>query len=138
MTHIYLVLPKRGGQQILANVMGRDFTPGHRPRQIRETLGMWSEIPTTGEIRRWIGDQNKERVAVLSGGPAELPLTGTLVVRMEDEEAKRLAEELPEVSVLRDAPLDLIRPAVVGESRRDKVGTDETWHLEAAGLRAAR
>jgi subtilisin family serine protease len=27
---------------------------------------------------------------------------------------------------------------VVGESRRDKVGTDETWHLEAAGLRAAR
>lgn len=122
----------------MSNVMGRDFSPQHRGQQVRETLGLWSEMPVAREIQRWMRDQNEERLAVLSTGAAPLPLTGTLVVRMDEQEAKRLAEEMPEVSVLRDAPLDLIRPAVVGQSHRDQVSAAETWHLDAAGLRAAR
>jgi subtilisin family serine protease len=65
-------------------------------------------------------------------------ITGTIIVDVPDEEAERMRRELPDVVVLRDTPIDLIRPGEVAATLKRKVTASDLWHLEAIGLKAAR
>jgi subtilisin family serine protease len=63
----------------------------------------------------------------------EAPVTGTFVASMEDEAAAQLRRERPDVLIMRDRPIDLIRP-----NRVASVNGPDPWHLDAIGLLAAR
>jgi subtilisin family serine protease len=56
---------------------------------------------------------------------------------MEPDEAERLKGELPDVTVLRDRPIDLIRPTRALATKKT-MDTADLWHLQAIGLSAAR
>jgi subtilisin family serine protease len=68
----------------------------------------------------------------------DLPITGTIVADMDHEAAARIQQDFDDVVVLRDEPIDLIRPNRAALAAKGSIEESDLWHLEAIGLTAAR
>ena len=69
--------------------------------------------------------------------PVLTPVTGTAVVEMEAQQAKDLRNALDGVDVIRDQPLELIRPSSAATAVTTTDPSD-LWHLSEIGLSEAR
>lgn len=140
----YIVRPRRF--RALANVTQPSMRASSevRTRQIAAVAHACRVDPVQVELAKWFADAKvrgpklaagAKLTATAESGQGTLPTT--TVVEMSEPDADRLRREVPEVSVLRDQPLPLIRPQRVAAADA-KPSKAALWHLQAIGLEAAR
>lgn len=61
-----------------------------------------------------------------------------MVVNMSEEQAARLRQEVPDILVLRDSPIELFRPVRATAGMKQEVSSKDLWHLKSIGLQGAR
>ena len=133
---LYIVRPRETLATRAVGLISKQFAPERRQEQIAEVLSLRNEDPIYSDLKRWMADSPKE-VKPLTD-EASSSVTGTRIVSMSEEEAERLRREMPDVLVLRDQPMELIRPAKAAAVSKAKVTAKDLWHLKAIGLEAAR
>ncbi|MDF5738918.1 MULTISPECIES: S8 family peptidase [unclassified Nostoc] len=133
---VYIIRPKATSLARSLKLGFRKFTPESRKAQVAEVVNFWQEDPVHQQIEDWLEDAQKNTSEVAkyldySG------ITGASVVEMPDEEAQRIREELPNVLILRDQPIELIQPQRNADTK-DEITKNELWHLDAIALNIAR
>jgi subtilisin family serine protease len=131
----YIVLPKRVLSQSLS-LASRSFAPTRRAAQVQEALDLRKSDPVEQEMRKRLKSMKGAKLVTTS--ESDTAVTGAKVVDMSEAQAERLREQLPETLVLRDRPIDLIRPVRTTASKKQAVATKDLWHLKAIELAAAR
>lgn len=124
----YLVRPR----QAVVGSLGpqpRSLAPELRTTQVAAMRRERSGLASESALRTILADH---RATVVHGGE-QTPVTGVQIVDMTPADAAQLRREEPGLMVLRDAPLELIRPT------RTRVATaapssTALWHLDAIGL----
>lgn len=135
----YLVRPRATLASRGLHMAGRRLSAAAHAGQMDEVVQARRSEPVYEEVRRWLAElmreAGRERVVALTGMEAHhTPVTGTKVLHMEEHHARRLREEVAGVEVVRDRPLELIRPQKVTASEKEGLEGDDPWHLEAVGL----
>jgi len=135
----YLVRPKAGLASRSASLVSRKLTAAARDGQVQDLSAMRGSDPIYGEIRRWVEELGVAKVKALTGlHEGDTPITGTKVLDMAPEDAERLRDEVSDVEVIQDRPIELIRPQKVTASSKQRLVGNDRWHLEAIGLEALR
>lgn len=134
---LYIVRPRTAAAAQSVGLISKVFTADRRKLQIDEILSVRQSDPIERNIRSWLADAEPQRVKRVSQRESDTPVTGASIVEMSDEEAERLRRELPDALVLRDRPIELIRPQKTTAAKK-RVTTTDAWHLRAIGLQAAR
>lgn len=136
---IYIVRPKSLFVSEFLAIASRKLDATSREKQINEVLKLRMDDPWYQGIRKWIADLDPGcGVKHLSGGERHTAVIGTTVLDMGDEEAEQLTRDMPDVMVLRDRPIELIRPTQTVTEAKARVTVGDLWHLKDIGLRAAR
>jgi subtilisin family serine protease len=137
---IYIVWPKTSVAARSLALHSRKLAAASRGAQINEIFSLRVEDPVQQEIHHWVADAQSREVKPITKSEADTQITGTTIVEMPDEEAERMRQELPDVLVLRDGPVELIQPrrAETAARRKESVSARDLWHLKAIGLEAAR
>lgn len=102
---IYIVRPKTSSITRSLTLMSRKLTPQSRVVQAREVIDFWEKDSVYQEIRRWIDDNGVTQIA-----KQDTVITGTALVKMSQEQAEEMRQELPNAEVLPDQRIELIRP----------------------------
>lgn len=134
---IYIVRPQQLRPSAAVSFAATRLTADRRKDQIQAVSQCRIEDPVDGELRRWLKDA-KDEVDQVSLNEGHTPVTGTTVLEMSPEQAARLESEVAGLSVLRDQPIDLIRPSKAQAAAKAGVVDSDLWHLRAIGLAAAR
>ena len=130
------MLPKRALSQSLSTA-DRKFEPTRRAAQIQEALDIRKADPVEQEIKTRVQAMKGARLVTTS--ETDTKVTGTKVVDMSEVQAEQLRQEVPDTLVLRDRPINLIRPErPAALATKAKVTAKDLWHLKAIGLEAAR
>lgn len=132
---IYIVRPKVALALHSVSLISRKLKATSRQDQVQEVFSLRMDDPVDQNIRRWVADAKIKRV---SQHEHSTQVTGITIVDMPDEEAERMRRELPEVFVLRDRPIELIRPQRATAAAKKTLTARDLWHLKAIGLEAAR
>lgn len=133
----YIIQPKNGLRDSAPDFISRKLTPAKRQAQVEEISLQRRSNPRVQEIQRWLTEAQGRKIATFAQAEQTAQITGARVVEMSDEDAERMKKELPEVFVLRDQPLDLIRPRRTASAKK-KITAKDLWHQNAVGLTAAR
>ncbi|MEH2118175.1 S8 family peptidase [Nostoc sp.] len=133
---VYIIRPKATSLARSLKLGFRKFTPESRKAQVAEVVNFWQEDPVHEQIEDWLEDAQKDTSEVAKY-PDYSGITGASVVEMPDEEAQRMREELPNVLILRDQPIELIEPQR-NANTKDELTKNELWHLDAIALNIAR
>lgn len=134
---LYIIRPKITYETLSAGLIATTTAPEDRERQVASLRSDRMQNPVRQEIRRYISDT--PGVKQVSDHETGSVITGTTVVDMSDEEAEKMRQELPDSSVVRDQPLDLIQPLrPLTAATKSKVVAADLWHLSAIGLQNAR
>jgi subtilisin family serine protease len=136
---VYIIRPRQTLVERGLTLNSTRTNPGSRARQSEEVVKLRSEEDTAyRQTREWISE-TLQVTAALRGQPVgESLITGTIVADMDEEQAERMQQELPDVAVLRDEPIELIPPIRAAATAKRSVEESDLWHLEAIGLAAAR
>ncbi len=136
---IYIVRSKSLSGSLVSASFSGNLGSINRQSQINEVLALRMSDPGDQEIRRWMSDPQNHKGNMISHGESSTPVTGTVLLDMTQEQAAQLTKDVPDALILRDQPIELIRP------RRNQlltsinqVSTSDLWHLQAIGLQAAR
>ena len=130
---IYIIRPKANIVSQSLSLSSRKFTLESRRQQTQEVEAVYREDASYKTLIKWAEDiKGKENVQILKS-PEKLGVTGTAIIEMSEEEAKTIQQQLPEFSILKDQPLDLIKPEKVTTSFKSEndLTDDDLWHLEA-------
>lgn len=130
---IYIVRPKKTIAGRFPNLAARKITAESREEQVQEVATLWQEDPTYQDIRNWIDDAQDQGVTPIAVNPGYRTLTGTTVVEMSDEQAEQLRQDVPNIIILQNEPIEIIRPVQDATTAKDKVASDDIWHLPAIG-----
>src|SRR5438067_1666390 len=104
----YIVQPKPSAQGVRRlSLMGREVAPESREKQIREVLAIRAQDPVEREIREWVDDAQRRQVI---REVAHTSVTGTTIFGATAETVETLRQELPNVEIFTDRPVDLIEP----------------------------
>jgi subtilisin family serine protease len=133
---IYIVRPRIMMAHRLASLIETKFAPRDRQRQLRQVSELRTKDHVDQEIRKWL-HYNRAKVHLLTDEKVPSPVTGTTLVRMSDPDAENLRREIPEAIVFADRGIESIRPRKTAGSK-STVNSEDLWHLEAIGLKAAR
>jgi subtilisin family serine protease len=135
---LYIIRPKESSLATrTVDLIARRLAPEDRKQQINEVASQRTDDPSYREINKWLDDQTNTQVKKITH-ESSTPITGTKVVDMTTEEAERFRREVPDALVLRDQPIELIRPLRVTAQAKQKLTTTDRWHLQAIGLQAVR
>ena len=134
---LYIVLPKRGLSQTLS-LGDRSFDPKHRAAQVQEAMDIRRNDPVEQDIKKRL--QSMKGATLVTTSESDTKVTGTKVVDMSEVQAEKLRQQMPGTLVLRDRPIDLIRPVrpATAAAKKKAVTTKDLWHLQSIGLAAAR
>ena len=135
---IYIIRPKTQFAGRSVSLVSRKFDSASRMAQIEEVHQLRMSDPVDQEIRNWVRDGARTGVKHVSRGEEHTRVTGTTVVDMTDDEAKRMSRELPDVLLLKDRPIDLIAPVKGTAAAKKRLTASDIWHFRAIGLKAAR
>lgn len=133
---IYIVRPKAMLVNRSIQMASRNLTATSRQAQMDEVFNIRLDDPTDKDIRRWVSES--KGVKHVSIAESSTKITGTTILEMTDEKADQMRKELPDTMVLRDQPIELIRPLQPVATAKKKVTKNDLWHLKAIGLEAAR
>jgi subtilisin family serine protease len=136
---IYIVKP----QQLLVETSSLEvntsrFNNDNRLEQIATAISSRKDILKA--IQDYTLDvQNHSRTKQKSKLLCSLDLLGVTIVDISEEEAQQLRQEFPNMLVIPNRPIELIRPKVpLVASHKDEINISDLWHLKAIGLEAAR
>jgi subtilisin family serine protease len=136
---IYIVRSKSLSGSLVSASFSSNLGSFNRQSQINEVLALRMSDPGDQEIRRWMSDPQNHKGSMISHGERSTSVTGTVLLDMTQEQAAQLIKDVPDAMILRDQPIELIRP------RRNQllasinqVSASDLWHLQAIGLQAAR
>lgn len=135
---IYIVQPRLPLVNSTVELISKKLTPASRQAQIEEILALRREDPVDQDIQRWIKESLTHGVTRISDDGQQGGISSMTVVAMPDTEAERMRQELPDILIVRDRPLDLIHPRQSTLATTDTISTSDLWHLEAIGLEAVR
>ena len=102
---------------------------------------MQTEDEHCQEVRRWAEEIKGKAGINLLKSPQALGITGTTIVEMSEAEAEAASKDLAgDAEILRDRPIELIRPAnkdTLNSRREGELRPEDLWHLEAVKILAA-
>lgn len=140
----YIIRPKETQVEQVLTLNSTRTDPKSRKEQTEEVLRLRREDKAYQEAHEAVTKVAAE-AAHRAGGPATdrrlvraLPITGTIIAEMDDEGAAQVQEASRSTVVLRDQPIELIRPVRSDLPPKDSVEESDLWHLEAIGLATAR
>lgn len=139
----YIIRPRETLVDRVLTLNSTRTDPKSRTVQTEEVVRLRLEDEAYQEAHEAVTEAASRPVTVggqvVDGPPVRgLPITGTIVAEMDDEEAEQLRKDLPGSVVLRDQPIELIRPVRSELPSKDSVEESDLWHLDAIGLAAAR
>ncbi|MDJ0843920.1 S8 family peptidase [Crocosphaera sp.] len=130
---IYIIRPKANLVSQSLSLVSRKFTLESRRQQTQEVESVYREDSSYQTLIQWAEDmKGKENIQILKS-PEKLGVTGTIIIEMPEEDAKNTQQQLPEFSILKDQPIDLIKPDKVTTSFKSEndLKDDDLWHLKA-------
>ncbi|QJB44101.1 S8 family peptidase [Dolichospermum flos-aquae] len=130
---VYIIRPKTTSVARSLKLASRKFTPESRPSQVAEVVSFWKEDSGYQEIISYLEDTD-----TISEYPTYSNITGAKIVDIPDEEVEQLRQDLPNALILRDLPIELIKPDKSTAVSKTTLSIDELWHLEAISLNLAR
>lgn len=132
----YLVIPRRNTLHNNLSLASTKMGKGERLKQLNEAKSARYESAENKDFLDWIKGSkfasNASTSASETGG-----ITGIRVLNMSKPEASSLQNDLKDFLVLRDYPLDVIKPAATAGSKAD-ISSDDLWHLKCIGMEVAR
>ncbi|MFN8494706.1 MAG: S8 family serine peptidase [Caldilineaceae bacterium] len=134
---VYIIRPKQTLETLSAGLISVRLAAEDRPEQIQEVFSNRMKNPVRQDIHRWISE-NSPKVEQITKSESDTRITGVTIVDMSDEDAERLRQELPDATVQRDQPIELIRPRRPLAAPKKTLRADDLWHLRAIGLTSAR
>ncbi|MBU7583312.1 MAG: hypothetical protein KAF91_10470 [Nostoc sp. TH1S01] len=129
---LYIIRPKTSSVTRSLSLMSRKLTPQSRRMQAAEVKAFWQQDSVYQEIQRWIADAREDGVIQIA--QAETVITGTVIVKMTEEEAARMREELPDADITEDRPIELIQPEASTTDLKTEISQSDLWHLAAINL----
>jgi subtilisin family serine protease len=135
---IYIVRPKTDIAGRFPKLAARKLTAENREAQVKEVAQQWQEDPTYQDIRNWIDETQDQGVAPISINPSYPTLTGTTIVDMSEEQAEELRRDVPNIIILQDQPIELIRPIQDATTAKETLKKGDIWHLPAIAIETAR
>ncbi|MBD2458650.1 S8 family serine peptidase [Nostoc sp. FACHB-87] len=129
---LYIIRPKTSSVTRSLSLMSRKLTPQSRRMQAAEVKAFWQQDSVYQEIQRWIADAREDGVIQIA--QAETVITGTVIVKMTEEEAARMREELPDADITEDRPIELIQPEASATDLKTEISQSDLWHLAAINL----
>ena len=130
---IYIIRTKANLVSQSLSLGSRKLTLESRRQQTQEVENVYREDSSYKTLMQWAEDiEGKENVQILKS-PKNLGVTGTAIIEMSEEEANKTKKDLPQFSILKDQPLDLIQPDKVTTSFKgeNNLTNDDLWHLKA-------
>jgi subtilisin family serine protease len=133
----YIIRPKLSLANRALTLTGKKLTASSRAQQVSQLSKLRQSDPVDRELRKWVRDAttHNKQVQYLSKGESHTRITGTTVLKLPDSEANRLRQELTDVEVITDRPIELIRPQKATMSTIKKAEEVDVWHLHAIGLK---
>ncbi len=135
---VYILRSTSQAQLLRTAVMNRRLTAARRAAQVAEVEAKRWEDPGHGEIYRWLSQADPAKVKRITKSEGNTRITATALVEMPEDEARRMAAEIPSAELIRDRPLNLIQPNRGAAETKAALSAPDLWHLEAIGLNAAR
>jgi hypothetical protein len=102
-----------------------------RQQQTKEVTAIYKQDSGYQTLIEWAADiKGKENLQVLKS-PENPGVTGTAIIEMSEEEARQTQKQLPEFFILKDQPIDLIKPDKVTTSFKEEndLQNDDLWHF---------
>ncbi|MDJ0661406.1 MAG: S8/S53 family peptidase [Crocosphaera sp.] len=130
---IYIIRPKANLVSQSLSLVSRKFTLESRRQQTQEVESVYREDSSYKTLIQWAEDiEGKENIKILKS-PENLGVTGIIIIEMPEKDAKNTQQQLPEFSILKDQPIDLIKPDKVTTSFKGEndLKDDDLWHLKA-------
>lgn len=126
---VYIIRPKTTSVARSLKLASRKFTAESRPSQVAEMVNFWQEDSGYQEITSYLEDSD-----TITQYPTYSNITGAKVVDVPDEDVEQLHQDLPNALILRDRPIELIKPEKSTAVSKTTLTTDDLWHLEAISL----
>lgn len=130
---IYIIRPKISLITQSLDLIDRKLTSESRQRQTQEVEAVYQENPDYQSLIQWATEvKNQEKLTILKN--LEHPsVTGTAIIKMSEETAAEAQKEFPDFFILKDQPIDLIKPHKVTASHKneDELKPEDLWHLNA-------
>lgn len=134
---LFIVRPRDLSPLRVLSLARRQLAPECRQLQIDEVAAVRREDRAYGELERWLDEKAPTTASRVSTADASA-VSGSVVLRMSEEAADELRRELPDLLLVRDQPLDLIRPSAAAGTLTSSPSIQDLWHLRSIGLEAAR
>lgn len=109
------------------------LTAQARSAQLESVRGLRNENAALRELDRWLQDDTDTTVRRIS---TDAPTMGTMVLDMDEDHAAQISA-IADLLVIKDRPLELIRPRRTATTKR-RLTSRDLWHLSAIGLTRAR
>lgn len=128
---LFIVRPQKNLLGQFPELAARKITAESRQEQIQELAHFWKEDRTYQEIQNWIEEAQNFEVRQIPFNLNYPTLSGTTLVEMSDEEAERMVRDLSNIIILRDEPIELIRPTQDTITAKNVLAVEDIWHLAA-------
>ncbi len=135
---IYILRPKASIIKRFPDLASRKITAEKRDRQIQALAAEWQKDPVYQDVQHWLEDAQHQGVKPIAVNPDYLNLTGTTVAEMTAEQAEELHRDIPNLTILKDGPIELIRPDQDPTTAKDKLADGDIWHLPAIRRQASQ
>ncbi len=121
---VYIIRPKTTSVARSLKLASRKFTAESRPSQVAEVVNFWQEDSGYQEITSYLEDSD-----TITQYPTYSNITGAKVVDVPDEDVEQLHQDLPNALILRDRPIELIKPEKSTAVSKTTLTTDDLWPL---------
>ncbi|MBD2503218.1 S8 family peptidase [Anabaena azotica] len=129
---LYIIRPKTSSVTRSLSLISRKLTPQSRRVQAVEVKAFWQQDPVYQEIVHWISDAREDDIIPIA--QEETVITGTVIVKMTEEEAARMREELPNADISEDRKIELVQPVASATDLKTEISQSDLWHLAAINL----
>jgi subtilisin family serine protease len=114
------------------------LTRDKRVEQLKTVQELNRKDPVRREMQQWLSKHGKT-ASGLRAADAGTPITGTIIVDLSESELEAAKQDLPEVAIIPDRPLDLIQPdRRVTTAAHKSIRHDDLWHLRKIGVLSAK
>lgn len=135
--HSYLVIPKRNTlHESRLSLADAKLSKFERHKQVQEAKAARFESTENKDFLSWI--QGSKFAGSRGASVSETGgITGVRVMEMSEPEAESMEKELKDFIVLRNYPLDVIKPKQTAGAKA-ALAPGDAWHLQSIGLELAR
>lgn len=130
---IYIIRPKISLISQSLDLIDRKLTNESRQRQTQEVEAVYQENADYQSLIQWTNEVKSQDKLTIIKSPENPSVTGTAIIKMSEKIAAEAQKEFPDFFILKDQPIDLIKPHKVTASHKneDELKLEDLWHLKA-------